>query len=124
GVSHAPIEAALVEAVAAGARSAVTSSSLHEETPPRPGAPPLSERLAAIALDAGIPVCGGNGMGFLNLESKLRATGFATPDHVRLGAVAFISHSGSAFAALALNDRGIGLTLLVSTGEELVTTMA
>jgi acetate---CoA ligase (ADP-forming) len=124
GVSNARIEAALVEVVSAGARSAVTFSSLHEETPLGGGAPPLSERFAAIARDAGIPVCGGNGMGFLNLESKLRATGFATPDRVRLGPVAFISHSGSAFAALAFNDRGIGFNLLVSSGQEIVTTMS
>jgi acyl-CoA synthetase (NDP forming) len=124
GVSNARIEAALVEAVAAGASSAVTFSSLHEETPPSPEAPPLADRLAAIASDAGIPVCGGNGMGFLNLGSNLRATGFATPDHMRFGPVAFISHSGSAFAALAFSDRGIGFNLLVSSGQEIVTTMA
>ena len=36
----------------------------------------------------------------------------------------FISHSGSAFAALAFNDRGIGFDLLVSSGQELGSTMA
>ena len=41
--------------------------------------------VAAIARDAGIAMCGGNGMGFLNLEANLRATGFATPDHIRRG---------------------------------------
>lgn len=60
-------------------------------------------------------------MGFLNLENRLRATGFATPDHIRSGPVTFVSHSGSAFAALAFNDRGIGFNLLVSSGQELVT---
>ena len=69
-------------------------------------------------------VCGGNGMGFCNLESGVRATGFATPDDVRTGPVTFISHSGSAYAALLFNDRGIGFNLLVSSGHEIVTTMA
>src|SRR5207248_208239 len=35
----------------------------------------------------------------------------------------FLSHSGSAFAAFAFNDRGIGFDLLVSSGQEVVTPM-
>jgi acyl-CoA synthetase (NDP forming) len=60
-------------------------------------------------------------MGFLNLETRLRATGFATPDHIHNGPVTFVSHSGSAFAAFAFNDRRIGFNLFVSSGQELVT---
>ncbi|MEP6973764.1 MAG: acetate--CoA ligase family protein, partial [Actinomycetota bacterium] len=121
GVANQRIEQALREAVAAGAGSAVTFSSLVESEPPQGGLPPLAERVAGIAREAGIALCGGNGMGFLNLEARLRATGFATPDHIRGGPVTFVSHSGSAFAALAFNDRGIGFNLLVSSGQELVT---
>ena len=55
---------------------------------------------------------------------SLRATGFLTPEHLRHGPVTFLSHSGSAFSALAFNDRGIGFNLLVSSGQEVVTTMA
>jgi acetate---CoA ligase (ADP-forming) len=121
GVANQRIEQALRDAVAAGARSAVTFSSLYESEPPEPGLPPLAERVEVVAREAGIAVCGGNGMGFLNLETRLRATGFATPNHIRSGPVTFVSHSGSAFAALAFNDRGIGFNLLVSSGQELVT---
>jgi acyl-CoA synthetase (NDP forming) len=120
GVSNARVEHALLDAAAAGARSAVTFSSLHEEAPSAPGTPSLGERVAAIAREHAMAFCGGNGMGFLNLEQKLRATGFATPDHMRVGPVAFVSHSGSAFAAIAFNDRGIGFNLIVSSGQELV----
>ena len=123
GVANARVEQALVDAVAAGARSAVTFSSLHEDEPD-PGRPPLKARLALIAREASIPLCGGNGMGFLHETHHLRATGFATPDDVRHGPVTFISHSGSAFAAIAFNDRGIGFNLVVSSGQEIVTTMA
>ena len=69
-------------------------------------------------------MCGGNGMGFLNVGSKTRAVGFETPDELRAGPVTFISHSGSAFSALSFSDRGIGFNLLVSSGQEVVTTMA
>lgn len=124
GVASQRVEQAMRDAVKAGARSVVTFSSLYEAEPPEPGMPLLAERVATIARDAGIAMCGGNGMGFLNLEANLRATGFATPDHIRRGHVAFVSHSGSAFAALAFNDRGIGFNVIVSSGQELVTDVA
>jgi acetate---CoA ligase (ADP-forming) len=123
GVANRRIEAAIGEAAAAGAASAVTFSSLHEDDGAE-GAPPLAARVAAIAREHGMALCGGNGMGFLNLEANLRATGFATPDAMRLGPVSFVSHSGSAFAALAFNDRRIGFNLVVSSGQEIVTRMA
>jgi len=120
GVANARIEAAMADAAELGAGSVVTFSSLYEE--PSDG-PSLAERVAAIAAAHGIAVCGGNGMGFLNVPGRLRATGFATPDDLRPGPVTFLSHSGSAFAAFAFNDRGIGFDLLVSSGQEVVTPM-
>jgi acetate---CoA ligase (ADP-forming) len=120
GVANARIEQAMQDAIAASAGSVVTFSSLYEE--PEEG-PPLTDRVGALAREAGRALCGGNGMGFLNVPSRLRATGFATPDEMRPGPITFISHSGSAFAALAFNDRGIGFDLVVSSGQEIVTTM-
>src|SRR5207244_2931845 len=120
GLANARIEAAMADAAERGAGSVVTFSSLYEE--PSDG-PSLAERVAAIAATHGIAVCGGNGMGFVNVPGRLRATGFATPDDLRPGPVTFLSHSGSAFAALAFNDRGIGFDLLVSSGQEVVTPM-
>ena len=94
GVANSRIERAVHETAEAGAASIVTFSSLYEAEPPEPGLPPLRERVRAVALEHGMAFCGGNGMGFLNLESRVRATGFLTPDSVRRGPVAFISHSG------------------------------
>lgn len=127
GVSNARVEQAMIDAGAAGAASAATFSSLYEAPESRPGgpeAPELRERLAAVAAAHGMAMCGGNGMGFLNEEHHLRVTGFLTPDLLRHGPVTFLSHSGSAFAAVAFNDRGIGFNLLVSSGQEVVCTMA
>ncbi len=123
GLANARMEDAVRAAADAGAASIVTFASLYEENTP-PGSPPLMERLATIARDAGMAFCGGNGMGFLNLETRVRATGFDTIEHISLGPVTFISHSGSTFAALAYNDRGIGFNLLISSGQEIVTTTA
>ena len=122
GVANQRIEQTIRGAIDAGARSIVTFSSLYEEA--QPGVPPLTQRVSVMVREAGVPMCGGNGMGFCNETHRLRATGFATPDDLRHGPVTFISHSGSAFAALAFNDRGIGFNLLVSAGQELGATMA
>lgn len=120
-VPNALLEEQLRLAAAAGAGSAVIFASAHEE--PRPGEPPLTERLAAIAREARMAVCGPNGMGFANFERHVRALGFAEPKDVRLGGIAFLSHSGSAFSAICHSDRRLGLNLAVSTGRELVTTI-
>jgi acyl-CoA synthetase (NDP forming) len=121
-VSNALLEDQLRLAAEAGAGSAVIFASGYEE--PRGGAPPLTERLATIARDAGMAVCGGNCMGFANLERRVRALGFYEPKDAPVGGVTFLSHSGSAFSAMIHNDRALGLNLAVSAGQEFVTTFA
>jgi acyl-CoA synthetase (NDP forming) len=121
-ISNALLEEQLRLAAEAGAGSAVIFASGYEE--PRDGAPPLTERLAAIARSHDMAVCGGNCMGFANLEKRVRALGFYEPKDVKLGGITFISHSGSAFSAVIHNHRGLGLNLAVSAGQELVTTTA
>ena len=47
-----------------------------------------------LAREARIPVCGGNGMGFVNLDRQLRVTGFYQPPDLVAGGVTFLTHSG------------------------------
>ena len=115
------LEEQLRYAAEAGARSAAIFASGFEE--PREGVPPLTERLAAIARDAGMAICGGNGMGFVNVERGLRICGFYEPADLRPGPITLISHSGSAFSAFLHNDRGLRFNLAVSAGQEFVTTV-
>jgi acetate---CoA ligase (ADP-forming) len=122
GVPNARLEEQLGAAAHIGARAAVIFSTGFE--PARAGTPPLTERLSAIARGADMAVCGGNCMGFLNLETGLRACGYFMPESLRAGPIAFISHSGSAFAAIAHNARDLRFNLLVSAGQEFVTTTA
>ena len=122
GVGNERLEEQLAAAAAAGAGAAVLFTSCHE--PPRQGVPTLAERLRRIAVDAGMVLCGGNGMGFLNLERRLRACGYSQPLDLVPGGLAFLTHSGSAFSALLHNDRGLACNLAVSCGQELTTTMA
>ncbi len=122
GVPNAKLEEQLGGAIAAGARSAAIFASGYE--PPAGGLPPLVERLTAAAREAGIAICGGNCMGFFNIDQRLRVTGFNHPNELPPGGVTFISHSGSAFSAMLHNDRGIRFNLVVSAGQEFVTTAA
>jgi acyl-CoA synthetase (NDP forming) len=121
GVPNALLESQMQAAADAGVRGTVIFASCYEET--RPEVPPLTERIAAIARTAGMTICGGNCMGFLNVERGLRACGFPMPE-LSPGAITFITHSGSAFAALAHNDRELRFNLVVSAGQELVATAA
>ncbi|HEY9241984.1 MAG TPA: acetate--CoA ligase family protein [Streptosporangiaceae bacterium] len=63
-------------------------------------------------------------MGFVNVTYGLRAVGYVEPDPLPAGPVALITHSGSVFSALLRTRRGLGYTVAVSSGQELVSTAA
>jgi len=119
-LSNALLEETLGACADAGVASAVVYASGFEE--PRDGVPPLTERLTRIALDAGMAICGGNCMGFVNVERGLRATGWYEPQRLEPGPIALVSHSGSVFAAMLHNDRALRFNIAVSAGQEFVTT--
>jgi len=129
-VPNAALEVQLEGAAAAGVPAAVIFASCiepHASGPPNHPpitVPPLAERLAAIARGAGMAVCGGNGMGFFNLDQSLRVCGYPEPPDLAPGPVAVVTHSGSVFSALLHNDRGLRFNLVVSAGNELVTSAA
>src|ERR687894_2191397 len=121
GVSNRLLEEQMVAAAGLGARGVVVFASGLED-PPRE--PPLTERLRRIAREAGMVVCGGNCMGFVDVERGLRALAFDERTDLEPGGIAWISHSGSAFTALLHAERGMRFNLAVSAGQELTTTMA
>ena len=114
------IEAALLDAVDHGAKSAVIFASACLEGDQ---APLLADRLRGIAREAGIPICGANCLGFAQLEAGVRATWF---DYRRLepGPITLITHSGTAYYSLAGIDPRLRYNLIVSPGQELVTNAA
>lgn len=125
GVANARLEAALADAIRHGVRAAtIFASGYLENDPADDHGPKLTARLSAMAKEAGVAVCGGNCMGFYNLEYGLRICGFPPPDWMRAGGIAFITHSGSAFSALCHNDKRLGINLAVSAGQELATNVA
>jgi acyl-CoA synthetase (NDP forming) len=119
-VPDAALETQLAAAAESQARSAVIFGSAYG--PHRTAG--LRDRLAAMARDAGMAVCGAGCMGFVNVARGLRAIGYVEPDPLPAGPVALVTHSGSVFSALLRARRGFGFTLAVSSGQELVTTAA
>jgi acyl-CoA synthetase (NDP forming) len=127
-VPDAALEEQLRAAAAGGARSAVIfGSAVDPDRPPGPvsdSGPGLRDRLAEIARDAGLPVCGAGCMGFVNVARGLRAIGYTERDPLPAGPVALVTHSGSVFSALLRTRRAFGCTVAVSSGQELVTPAA
>jgi acyl-CoA synthetase (NDP forming) len=120
-VPDAALEQQLTLAAAVGCRSAVIFGNAHEQRAPDDARPALRERLAAIARSADMALCGAGCMGFVNVSYGLRAVGYTEPDPLPAGPVALVTHSGSVFSALLRARRGIGFTVAVSSGQELVT---
>jgi acetate---CoA ligase (ADP-forming) len=117
-------DSALEAQLGAAARTQVRSAVIFGNAYDPPGTEGLRDRLAAIARDAGMAVCGAGCMGFVNAARGLRAVGYLEPDPLPAGAVALVTHSGSVFSALLRARRGFGFSLAVSSGQELVTTAA
>src|SRR4051812_43100809 len=116
GVGDDALDGELARAAARGDRSAVVFG-----TPVRGG---RGWGPAAIAGDAGMALCGGGCMGFVNIAGGLRAIGSLEREPLPAGPIALVTHSGSAFSALLRTRRALGYTLAVSSGQELVTTVA
>jgi acyl-CoA synthetase (NDP forming) len=114
------LETEMQKAVDIGARSVAIFASCHGQAG---SGGSLRDRLRDLATDAGVPICGGNGMGFVNVEDGLRVCGFYQPPDLVPGGVTFLSHSGSLFSAMLHNRRGIRFNVVVSTGLEINTTM-
>ncbi|MFQ5938768.1 MAG: acetate--CoA ligase family protein [Alphaproteobacteria bacterium] len=120
-VANRRLEAQLAEAAAHGARAATIFASGHLEGDREP---PLVERLAAIARDAGMEMCGGNCPGFFNFDANILVAAFPYTGHAEPGPITFITHSGSLMYPLVDSEERLGYNLVISSGQELVTTAA
>jgi acyl-CoA synthetase (NDP forming) len=120
GIPDTAVEDEVRRAAARGDRSAVLFGSLFGDDPSATTA--RRQRVARVAGDAGMAVCGGGCMGFVNVTTGLRAIGYIERDELPRGPVAFITHSGSVFSAMLRTRRHLGFTVAVSSGQELVTT--
>ena len=116
GLADQRLESALHGAASVGARAAVIFGGANLEEPDQTR---LVRRLTAIANEADLPICGGNCMGYYNLDAGLRMTFSRPPSVTPAGGVALISHSGSSWSSLTHNDGRLKFNLSVSSGQEL-----
>ncbi len=114
------MEQTMAEAVDAGARAAVVFDPCFYEGDQ---APMLLDRLKALAREAGLPVCGGNGMGFINFDSKTWIS-FQMPPVAKPGGMAVFCHSGSVFALVINTAARHRCNMVVSQGQEIGATVA
>ena len=120
-VGNGRLEAEVEKAIAAGAKSLTIFASCHG-TSADGGS--LRSRLTGLVDEADVRVCGGNGMGFLNIEGRLRVCGFYQPQGLQPGGISFLTHSGSLFSAMLHNRRHLAFNMAVSTGLEMNTGMS
>ncbi|MDH3472564.1 MAG: acetate--CoA ligase family protein [Rhodospirillales bacterium] len=119
GVGGARVEAVLDEAIAIGAGGVVIFDACHGADE---AGRPLLSRLKDKAREADMPVCGGNGMGFLNIPERCHVSFYSARD-LKPGGITLIAHSGSVFTVLALNDPRYRFDLAVSPGQEIGATI-
>jgi len=120
GVGDHRLEAALDEAIAVGVPAAVIQSTLVLDDDSDPS---LRERVRKKIADAGMIVCGANGMGYYNVRDHVWTCGFDSAAHEAPGNVALISQSGSGMSGIIDCEERLRINLAVSTGIELSTTM-
>lgn len=114
------MEETMAAAVDAGARAAVVFDPCFYEGDQ---APVLLDRLKALAREAGLPVCGGNGMGFINFDARAWVS-FQQPRDVPPGGIAVFCHSGSVFALIVNTAGRYRCNMVVSQGQEIGATVA
>ena len=119
-VPQAQIAAVLDDAIAAGVRALVLFSSGFAEI----GADGMQAQaaLAERARAAGIHLIGPNCLGFMRPALNVYATFSPAPNHARVkpGRIGLVSQSGAfgAYAYAMARERGLGLSLWVTTGNE------
>jgi acyl-CoA synthetase (NDP forming) len=119
-IPEAALDAALDDAIAAGARAAIVFSAGFAEVGAAGEAG--QRRLTERARGAGLRVIGPNCLGVMNLRNGMFGTftpvaGFVKPP---VGHVGLVSQSGAfgAYAYVLAARRGLGLSLWASTGNE------
>jgi acetate---CoA ligase (ADP-forming) len=84
----------------------------------------LQDELKALAVASGMPVVGPNCVGFVNVRTGAWVSGAPRAPH-RIGSIGVITHSGALMRVelAAAAERGLGVSYIISTGNEAVTDM-
>jgi acyl-CoA synthetase (NDP forming) len=115
-ISGLPLEQSFEQALAlrVGGIVIYAANTIENDSEPR-----LTERLRRRARKAGIPVCGGNSMGFYNYDDNVMVS-FDRPPAGRLaGHIGLVTHSGSGMTYLANNDARFRFNYVIASGQEI-----
>lgn len=112
----------LAEAAARGVRAAVINASGYGDSDA--AGQERQERLCRIAQEGNIALCGPNNTGIINLVDGVAFSTFPVLPKLTVGRVAVIAQSGSIALALAQDDRNLGLSHVVTCGNEAVCTVS
>lgn len=120
-VAAANVEAVLRDAADTGVKAAIVNASGFSDA----GAEGLArqDRLAAIAREAGMVLCGPNNMGLANVAGNVILWTGRSPLRPARGPIALVSQSGSVAIALSTEPRG-GFSHIITVGNEAVSTLA
>jgi acyl-CoA synthetase (NDP forming) len=80
----------------------------------------LQEELTAVCKQNKILFCGPNCVGYLHPKADVGAYSAPAPDSFKLGSVGLIAQSGYLTLSVANSSRGLGFSLLCSSGNEAV----
>ena len=114
-ISGLPLESSFDQAMRLGVGGVVIYAANHIENDPEPRLP---QRLRQKAAAAGIPVCGGNSMGFYNYDANLLVSFDRPPPGRPAGHIGLILHSGSGMTYLANNDARFCFNYVIASGQE------
>jgi len=115
GISGLALEKSFDEALALGVGGIVIFASNYLENDQQPR---LTERLKSKAKAAGIPVCGGNSMGFYNYDDNVLVSFDRPPANRPKGHIGLILHSGSGMTYLANNDARFCFNYVIASAQE------
>jgi acyl-CoA synthetase (NDP forming) len=115
-ISGLPLEQSFTEALAlqVGGILVYAANTIEDDVEPR-----LTERLRSRAAEAGIPVCGGNSMGFYNYDNGVMVSFDRPPAKRPPGHIGLVVHSGSGMTYLANNDARFCFNYVIASGQEI-----
>jgi len=115
-ISGLPLEQSFERALAlrVGGIVIYAANTIENDSEPR-----LTERLRRRASAAGIPVCGGNSMGFYNYDHDVMVSFDRPPEGRAAGHIALLTHSGSGMTYLANNDMRFRFNYVIASGQEI-----
>lgn len=112
------IAAVMEEAAAAGAKAAWAFASGFGEAGEQ--GKELQSRMRALCEEKGIRFLGPNCVGYLNLAEGSGTYSAPAPRELKRGNIGMVAQSGYLSIAMANSARGLGYSLIVSTGNEMV----